>query len=105
MMGKMKFFLGFEIKQLKEGTSLNQAKYVQDMLKRFKMKELNGAATPMPTKCHLELDPNGKYCVECRCVCARANSTNVLNEGLRIGGVGHRMNSKVKLVKQGAYRK
>jgi hypothetical protein len=30
------------------------------MLKRFKMKELNRAATPMPTKCHLELDPNGK---------------------------------------------
>jgi hypothetical protein len=30
------------------------------MLKRFKMKELNGGATPMPTKCHLELDPNGK---------------------------------------------
>jgi hypothetical protein len=60
MMGKMKFFLGFEIKQLKEGTFVHQAKYVQDMLKRFKMKELNGAATPMPTKCNLELDPNGK---------------------------------------------
>jgi hypothetical protein len=38
MMGKMKFFLGFEIKQLKEGTFINQAKYVQGMLKRFKMK-------------------------------------------------------------------
>jgi hypothetical protein len=49
MMGEMKFFLGFEIKQLKEGTFINQAKYVQDMLKRFKMKELNRAATPMPT--------------------------------------------------------
>jgi hypothetical protein len=61
MMGETKFFLGFEIKQLKEGTFINQAKYVQDMLKRFKMKELNGAATPMPTKCHLKLDPNGKY--------------------------------------------
>jgi hypothetical protein len=60
MMGEMKFFLGFEIKQLKEGTFINQAKYVQDMLKRFKMKELNGATTPMPTNCHLELDPNGK---------------------------------------------
>jgi hypothetical protein len=60
MMGKMKFFLGFEIKQLTEGTFVNQAKYIQDMLKRFKMKELNGSATPMPTKCHLELDPNGK---------------------------------------------
>jgi hypothetical protein len=60
MMGEMKFFLGFEIKQLIEGTFINQAKCVQDMLKRFKMKELNGAAKPVPTKCHLELDPNGK---------------------------------------------
>jgi hypothetical protein len=28
----------------------------------------------------------------------RANSTNVLDEGLRIGEIGRRMNSKVKLV-------
>jgi hypothetical protein len=40
MMGKMKFFLGFEIKKLREGTFINQEKYVQDMLKRFKIKEL-----------------------------------------------------------------
>ncbi|KAK1665963.1 hypothetical protein QYE76_054122 [Lolium multiflorum] len=60
MMGEMKFFLGFEIKQLREGTFINQAKYLQDMLKRFKMTELKGVATPMVTKCHLALDPNGK---------------------------------------------
>jgi hypothetical protein len=35
----------------------------------------------------------------------RVNSTNVLDEGLRIGKIGHRMNSKVKSVKQGGYRK
>jgi hypothetical protein len=35
----------------------------------------------------------------------RVNSTNVQYEGLRIGGVGRRMNSKVKSVKQGVYRK
>jgi hypothetical protein len=35
----------------------------------------------------------------------RVNSTNVLNEGLRIGEIGRRMNSKVKSVKQGGYRK
>ncbi|KAK1646122.1 hypothetical protein QYE76_063927, partial [Lolium multiflorum] len=60
MMGEMKFFLGFEIKQLREGTFINQAKYLQDMLKRFKMTELKGVATPMVTKCHLTLDPNGR---------------------------------------------
>jgi hypothetical protein len=35
----------------------------------------------------------------------RVNSTNVLDEGLRIRGIGRRMNSKVKSVKQGVYRK
>ncbi|KAK1696879.1 hypothetical protein QYE76_013576 [Lolium multiflorum] len=59
MMGEMKFFLGFEIKQLRGGTFINQAKYLQDMLKRFKMTEMKGVATPMVTKCHLALDPNG----------------------------------------------
>ncbi|KAK1663429.1 hypothetical protein QYE76_051588 [Lolium multiflorum] len=62
MMGEMKFFLGFEIKQLREGTFINQAKYLQDMLKRLKMTEMKGVATPMVTKCHLALDPNGASC-------------------------------------------
>jgi hypothetical protein len=35
----------------------------------------------------------------------RVNSKNVLDEGLRIGGIGRRMNSKVKSVEQGVYRK
>jgi len=30
------------------------------MLKRFKLDGLKGAKTPMPTKCSLDLDPNGK---------------------------------------------
>jgi hypothetical protein len=33
MMGELKFFLGFQIKQLKEGTFLSQTKYTHDMLK------------------------------------------------------------------------
>jgi hypothetical protein len=60
MMGELKFFLGFEIKQLRGGTFLSQTKYIQDMLKRFKLEDLKGAKTPMPTKCSLDLDPNGK---------------------------------------------
>jgi hypothetical protein len=35
----------------------------------------------------------------------RVNSTNVLDEGLRIGEIGRQINSKVKSVKQGVYRK
>ena len=60
MMGELRFFLGFEVKQLREGTFICQAKYIQDMLKRFKLLDLKGAATPMQTKCHLELNRNGK---------------------------------------------
>jgi hypothetical protein len=35
----------------------------------------------------------------------RVNSTNVLDEGLRIGERGRQMNSKVKLVEISMYRK
>jgi hypothetical protein len=35
----------------------------------------------------------------------RVNSTNVLDEGLRIGEIGRQMNSKVKLVETSVYRK
>ena len=60
MMGELKYFLGFEVKQLRECTFINQAKYIQDMLKRFKLDQVNGANTPMATKVSLDLDPNGK---------------------------------------------
>jgi hypothetical protein len=61
MMGELKFFLGFEVRQLRGGTFINQAKYTQDMLKKFNMDSgVKGAKNPMPTKVTLELDPNGK---------------------------------------------
>src|SRR4051812_31657826 len=47
MMGELEFFLGFEVKQFSRGTFINQAKYTQDMLKRFKYDGLKGAKTPM----------------------------------------------------------
>jgi hypothetical protein len=54
MMGELEIFLGFEVKQLKRGTSVNQAKYTQDIIKRFKMIGVNEAKTPMPTKVNLD---------------------------------------------------
>ena len=57
MMGELKFFLGFEIKQLRGGTFISQAKYIQDMLKRFNMVDAKEKKTPMDTKCHLQLNP------------------------------------------------
>jgi hypothetical protein len=39
MMGELNYFLGFQVKQLKDGTFLSQMKYTQDLLKRFGMKD------------------------------------------------------------------
>jgi hypothetical protein len=38
MMGEMKYFLRFQIKQLQEGTFICQTKYIQDIFKKFGMK-------------------------------------------------------------------
>jgi hypothetical protein len=37
MMEELKFFLGFKIKQLEDGTFISQTKYTHDMLKKFSM--------------------------------------------------------------------
>jgi hypothetical protein len=59
MMGELKFFLRFQIKQVKEGTFINQTKYTHDMLKKFHMVNAKPIKTPMPTNGHLDLNGNG----------------------------------------------
>jgi hypothetical protein len=56
MMGELKYFLGFQIKQLQEGTFISQTKYIQDILKKFGMKNAKPIKTPMGTNGHLNLD-------------------------------------------------
>jgi hypothetical protein len=60
MMRELKYFLGFQIKQLQEGTFLSQTKYIQDILKKFGMKNAKPIKTPMETNGHLDLDTGGK---------------------------------------------
>jgi len=60
MMGELKFFLGFQIKQLKEGTFICQTKYTNDKLKKFDMDKAKPIKTPMPTNGHLDLNIEGK---------------------------------------------
>jgi hypothetical protein len=60
MMGELKYFLGFQVKQLKEGTFLCQTKYTQDMLKKFGMEKAKHAKTPMASSGHLDLNEEGK---------------------------------------------
>ncbi|KAK1661400.1 hypothetical protein QYE76_049559 [Lolium multiflorum] len=50
----------FKLKKALYGTFINQAKYIQDMLKRFDTKGANGIGTPMHLKCQLTLDETGK---------------------------------------------
>jgi hypothetical protein len=61
MMGELKYFLGFQIKQLQEGTFSCQTKYIQDILKKFGMKNAKPIKTLMGTNGHLDLDIGGKY--------------------------------------------
>jgi hypothetical protein len=61
MMGELKYFLGFQIKQLQEGTFICQTKYIQDILKKFGMKNAKPIKTPMGTNGHLDLDTGGKF--------------------------------------------
>jgi hypothetical protein len=60
MMSELNYSLGFQVKQLKEGTFISQTKYTQDLLKRFGMKDAKPAKTPMGTDGHLDLDKGGK---------------------------------------------
>jgi len=60
MMGELKFFLGFQIKQLKEGTFLCQTKYTSDMLKKFDMDDAKPIKTPMSLNGHLDLNEDDK---------------------------------------------
>jgi hypothetical protein len=60
MMGELKYFLGFQIKQLQEGTFISETKYIQDILKKFGMKNAKPIKTPMGTNGHLDLDTGGK---------------------------------------------
>ena len=59
MIGELTFFLGFQVKQLKEGTFISQEKYTKDLLKRFNMDDCKPIKTPMPTNGHLDLDVGG----------------------------------------------
>jgi hypothetical protein len=60
MMGELKYFLGFQIKQLQDVTFISQTKYIQDILKKFGMKDGKPIKTLMGINGHLDLDTGGK---------------------------------------------
>jgi hypothetical protein len=59
MIGELSYFLGLQIKQLKNGTFVSQDKYIKDMLKKFCMEDAKGISTPMGTNGSLDSDASG----------------------------------------------
>ena len=47
MDGELKFFLGLQIMQLKEGIFISQEKFTKDIISKFGMKDAKGIHTPM----------------------------------------------------------
>ncbi|GJY32839.1 retrovirus-related pol polyprotein from transposon TNT 1-94 [Tanacetum coccineum] len=65
MMGVITYFLGFQIKQYEKGISINQEKYVKDLLKKY---DINGSSvkTSMVPPNNLRPDLSGKAINETR---------------------------------------
>jgi hypothetical protein len=60
MMGELTFFLGIQVKQMKQDTFVHQAKYTNDLMKKFNMDELKPMSTLMSTAALLDLDEHGE---------------------------------------------
>nr|XP_012567628.1 uncharacterized protein LOC105851389 [Cicer arietinum] len=58
-MGKLNYFLGLHIKQLKHGIFTNQAKYCKELLKRFEMEKCKEIVTPMGSRTYVDKDESG----------------------------------------------
>jgi hypothetical protein len=60
MMGELTFFLGIQVKQMKQDTFMHQAKYTNDLMKKFNMVELKPVSTLMSSAASLGLDEDGE---------------------------------------------
>src|ERR1044072_1718609 len=59
MMGKMNYFLGLQIKKLKDGIFINQSKYCKEVLKKFDMDSCKVMNTPMGSGTYVDQDESG----------------------------------------------
>jgi hypothetical protein len=60
MMEELTFFLGIQVKQMKQGIFIHHATHTNDLMKKFNMAELKPVSTPMSTKTALDPDENGE---------------------------------------------
>lgn len=55
-LGLMNYFLGIEVKQQKQGIFISQKKYLEALLKKFKMHDCKLIATPLVVNEELQKD-------------------------------------------------
>jgi hypothetical protein len=60
MMEELTFFLGIQVREMKQGTFVHQAKYTKDLMKKYSLGELKPVPTLMSTATVLDPNKNGK---------------------------------------------
>ena len=60
MVGEFTYFLGFQMKQLKDGIFLSQSKYARELVKKFGLESTKHFRTPMPINLKLSKDESKK---------------------------------------------
>ena len=59
MVGELTYFLGFQVKQLKDGIFLSQSKYARELIKNFGLESTKYFKTPTPINLKLSKDESG----------------------------------------------
>jgi hypothetical protein len=60
MMEELTFFLGIQVKQMKQGTFVHQANYMKDLIKKFAIADAKPVSAPMSMTTSLDPDEDGK---------------------------------------------
>eukprot|EP00253_Pinus_taeda_P018100 PITA_18100 len=60
LLGELTYFLGPQISQQEKGIFICQAKYIKEMLKKFKVEDCKPVLTPMVTCCKLSIDDSSE---------------------------------------------
>ena len=60
MFGEIKFFIGLQIQQSKNGIYITQSKYIKEILKKFGMEDSKHVGTPMTTGHKLSKNDDSK---------------------------------------------
>jgi hypothetical protein len=59
MIEELSYFLGLQIKQIKNDTFVSQGKYIKDMIKKFGLQDAKPMSTPIGTNDQLGIDASG----------------------------------------------